>query len=307
MRLFTPLAKLILKGRPSQAALPGIKVSGLVKKKKEAREKKDGRRAIVIIFLLTVLASGIFYLKTELPKIWQKMISPAVISTLPEKNDDPSLVLENFETLTRNLRGRYGFYVYRFDSKESYGIRTGEVFTAASLIKLPVMLTVYQEAEKGTLALDKYRGEIEAMGRRSDNAAFGRVVKFLGETKIQETIDGLGMKRTSFKDNKTTPADIGLFFQKLYQGKLISDQHQDQFFDFLTKTNWEDRIPAGIPKEIKVAHKIGTETGAFSDAGIVFAQKPFVLVIMSETANEIEAKKFISQLAKLIWNFETSQ
>jgi beta-lactamase class A len=73
---------------------------------------------------------------------------------------------------------------------------------------------------------------------------------------------------------------------------------------FLTKTGFEDRIPAGIPKEVRVAHKIGTEIGVFSDAGIVFSQKPFVLVIMSREAKESEAKEVLPKIAKAVWEWE---
>lgn len=275
-------------------------------KKTQKKSLKNGRRAIVVLFFLTVLACLFFYFKTEFFFIWEKITGPVVVSTLPSKNTfNPSPVLGKIENLTQNLRGTYGVWVYRLESGESYGFNENQVFTAASLIKLPVMLTVYLETEENSLNLEEYRDRLEAMGQRSDNAAFNRTVKFLGETKIQETIDYLEMGKTSFAQNKTTPRDIGLFFQKLYQGNLISNQHQEEFFLFLTNSIYEDRIPAGVPAGTRVVHKIGTEIGAFADAGIIFAQKPFVLVIMSDGAREAEANEVLPQIAKTIWEFET--
>jgi len=282
-----------------------MELSKQIEKRKERESKKNGRWAIVVIFLLTVISSLFFYLKTELPIIWKKLTSPAVISTLPEGTVfDPGLVLAQIEGLTENFRGEYGVYVYRLDSKESYGVKEEEIFTAASLIKLPVMLTAYQESEKGSLKLDDYRGKLEAMGKRSDNNAFNQVVKVLGAEKIQKTINDLGMNKTSFAKNETSPADIGLFFWELYGGRLISDEHKNEFLSFLTDTIYEDRIPAGIPDDIRVAHKIGTETGAFSDAGIIFAEKPFILVIMSDGALESEAEEVLPKITQAVWKFE---
>jgi beta-lactamase class A len=229
-----------------------------------------------------------------------------VISTLPPKPEfDPKPVLNEIEGLTSGMRGDYGVYVYRLESGDSHGIKETKVFTAASLIKLPVMLTVYQEAEKGNLNLADYQDKLAAMGKRSDNAAFSQVVGDLGGARIQTTIDELGMEATSFQENETTPRDIGLFFRKLYRGNLISKEHQEEFLNLLTETIYEDRIPVGIPGEIRVAHKIGTEIGSFSDAGIVFAEAPFVLVIMSDRARESEADEVLHQITKAIWDFET--
>ena len=88
------------------------------------------------------------------------------------------------------------------------------------------------------------------------------------------------MTKTSLVKNETTPADVGLFFRKLYAGSIVSREHRDEILGYLTETFDESRIPAGVPEGTRVAHKIGIEIGIISDAGIVFSQKPFILVIM---------------------------
>lgn len=289
--------------KAEQQPLPEVKK--IIKKRTKSRFV-DGRWAIVGLFGLTVLASLFFYLQTEAPRLWQKITSPAVISTLPGRFN-PTPVLNEIESLTKNLRGTYGVYVYRLGEAVEYGIHQDEVFPAASLIKLPVMLTLYQEAEKGNLDLADYRKMAEAMGKRSDNTAFNQLVKILGEEKIQKTIDNLGMKKTSLAKNETTPSDIGLFFQKLYEGEIVTNGHREEILDFLTDTEFEDRIPAGIPEGVRVAHKIGTELGSFSDAGIIFSQKPFILVIISKNARESEANQVLPKITEAIWKFENEE
>lgn len=284
-----------------QQILPHLK--GLKKGRKLSPRWSNGRWTIPALFLLTVAASLFFYLKTEVPFLWQEATSPAVLSTLPGKlNVEP--VINNFKFLTQDLRGTYGFYVYRLTDQVEYGLYQNLVFPAASLIKLPVMLTAYQEAEKGAFDLDQYRSLIEAMGQRSDNAAFNQLIRILSEEKIQATIDALGMKDTSLARNDTTSADIGLFFEELWEGGVVSEAYRDEMLGFLTQTEHEERIPAGIPADVRVAHKIGTEIGSFSDAGIVFGPKPFILVLISKNARESEANQVLSQLAKIVWEFE---
>lgn len=285
--------------RPKQKELPEVK-----KVKREPKSKFDERWAITGLLVLTVLASISFYLKTEIAKIWQEWTKPRVISSLPVEID-PSPVINKVEDETANLRGTYGFYVYQFENGVSFGLHEKEIFPAASLIKLPVMLTLFQEAEEGKIDLSDYQEMAEAMGKRSDNTAFNSLVEVLGEEKIQETIDGLGMRKTSFAKNETTPTDIGLFFEKLYQGRIITEAHRDEILDYLTDTAFEERIPAGVPEEIQVAHKIGTDVGTYSDAGIVFAEKPFILVIISKSARESEAEKVLPKITEAVWEFET--
>ena len=257
---------------------------------------------VVGIFLLTVILGLFSYLVAELPLWWQKLSSPAVISRFPEESFGS--VVSQVEELVENLQGSYGFYVYQLETGEAYGFNQDRIFTAASLIKLPVMLAIFQEAEAGRLDLADYIADLEAMGRRSDNQTFSRTVNLLGRERIQVIIDELGMSQTSFENNDTTPQDIGLFFRQLYRGDLISDKNRDEFFKLLTDTIYEDRIPAGVPEGIRVAHMIATEINSFSDAGIVFADKPFVLVIMSDGARESEAGQVLPEITRVIWEHE---
>ena len=50
-----------------------------------------------------------------------------------------------------------------------------------------------------------------------------------------------------------------------------------------------------------MVHKVGTEIGVVADAWVVFAQKPFVLVILSEKILESEAKEILPKIAELVY------
>jgi beta-lactamase class A len=150
-----------------------------------------------------------------------------------------------------------------------------------------------------------YRQLVQFMGQYSDNTAFKVIRRVLGDDKIKSTIDGLKMSETSLKDFTTTPKEIGQLFRQLYQGKIIKDESREEMLGFLTKTAFEDWLPKGIPGNIRVVHKIGKDLGTFSDGGIVFTDKPFVMVMMSRNASEIEANEVLPKISKTIWDFET--
>lgn len=306
-----------------------------LKKNKKPRLTKTDRWLIVGILLFTTATSLFFYFKERILSFPSKITAPLVITGGPTpKGFDPSPILKKIKETLVDAQGTYGVYVYRFGDNQEYGINYQEVFPAASLMKLPVILTLYREAEAGRIDLETkyllknedkrlgagilqgkpagsvytYRQLAEFMGQYSDNTANNVLVKILGVKKIQETIGDLGLKKTDFSKYETTPEDMGIFFKKLYKGSFINQTHREEILRFLTQTAFEDRIPAGLPSGVRVAHKVGTEIGVFADAGIVFPSvsggepsEPFILVIMSKEAKEKEAKEIIPKITKIIW------
>lgn len=312
--------------------------SGLVKKTPkniDPKERKQIRVVLGVIFVTTLvlIAGAIGY--REIPKLWQKLnqssvaVSEKLTPVLPTATPTPKLENEKkaIEEILTPLRGKYGIFFEEIETKASFEINAREKMIAASLIKMPVILTLFREAEAGRINLDdiyklqaadkregagalqykpvgyeiSFRKMVELMGNQSDNTAFNIVSQKLGGEKIQATINALGMKNSSYNENLTSAEDMGIFFRKLYSERVVSDKSRDEILSYITRTIWEDRIPVGVPEGIVVAHKIGTEIGVISDAGIVFAPKPFILVIMTEGANEIEAKKALPEITRKIY------
>ena len=247
-----------------------------------------------------------------------------------EKSEE---VVAAFKEKTKNLSGVYGLYVSDLESGFSYGVNELETYEPASLNKLPVMAAMYMEAEEGNLDLktkhtlkasDKvggagslygkpagyeitYRNLIRLMGKQSDNTAFNIAKNLLGDEKINEAMLKIGMKNTSLANNKTTPEDIGVFFEELWNGNVVDDRHRDELLEFLTDTVYEVWISEGIPDNVRVAHKFGRELHVVNDAGIVFAEEPFVLVIMSKGVVEREADAILPDLARIVYEVEVSE
>ena len=186
---------------------------------------------------------------------------------------------------------------------------------------------MYMESEKGNLDLDSkytlkeddklggagslktrpegyeitYRNLIRLMGKQSDNTAFKIARNLLGSEKIDQALLRIGMDNTSLADNETTPEDIGIFFDELWHGNILSEEHRDELLDYLTDTLYEEWITKGVPENVRVAHKYGVETHVVNDAGIVYADSPFVLVILSKGAIEKEADGAIPKLTQIVY------
>jgi len=293
------------------------------RKKRKELPKPWGRKERYLVLgtvLGSVVISALLFVSA---RNWKLPGLPRI--TLPSFNQDAIVITANkeqelsarqtaslFREKTDPFGGIYALYVIRLADGYSYGVSESSRMQAASLIKLPIMSYVYKKSEEGALGLDDkvpgsrltYKQLVEAMGQRSDNSAQITLVKQFGSVEIQSYIDSIGMNRTSLEKNQTTPSDIGLYFKKLYEGGLVSEASKNEILNFLTKTIFEDWLVKGIP-EVRVAHKYGREQGVVNDAGIVFAERPFVLVIMTDGVKLSEADAVFPGLAHLVYEAES--
>ncbi len=276
---------------------------------------KMERLVVLFVLLATVLTSGILALTArnfKLPKLPAfKLPSLSEINPFKEQvivvgNKGSKISQEKientkklFKEATNGYSGIYAFYVYDLKGDYYYGVGHREVMQAASLIKLPVMYLAMKNGED--------KAPIEAMGKRSDNGAFTKMVGILGKENVNKTISDLGMSNTSLSKNLTTPEEIGLFFKKLYKKELLNEEKTEELESFMIDTNFENWLRLGIPEDIKLIHKYGREARVVNDAGIVMSDRPFVMVVMADGVIEKEADELIPKLAKLLYDNHTRE
>ena len=208
------------------------------------------------------------------------------------KVKDPNIeksekIINGFKVKTNNLSGVYSLYVTDLSTNYSFGVNENKVMQAASLIKLPLMLYSLGKVDDS---------KIEAMGKRSDNTVFNELVKKFGKDNIQEYIDTLGMVDTSLEENETTPKEMGELFKKIYNEK------NEKLLGYMTDTIFEKWLKEGVPSVVRVAHKYGRELHVVNDAGVVYASKPYVVVIMTQGAVETEADSIFPELSRLVYD-----
>ncbi|MFH0943273.1 MAG: serine hydrolase [Candidatus Beckwithbacteria bacterium] len=325
-------------------------------KKKRIRKTigEEGNRKQTLIGLLVTVGLGLaFYLPPQIKQWWQGMDlninlgkeSEVIRIEKPvgDKKNVSEVVgfkveikqKEDAETVVKqmlgDLAGSYGLYVEKLAGGEKFGINEGEVFTAASVIKLPILVVYYQAVDKnqldpktkyvlaeedrlvyGTGSMQNqpngtkfsYQRIALLAANESDNMAAELLIKFLGgETKVQAKLTALGLKDTKIKENKTTPKEIADLLKRIYQGGLLSQNSREELMDNLTKTILEDRITAGVPSNIKVIHKFGSEGGVVNDCGIVEAKNPYTICVLSTGVNDGEAMELLPKISRVIWEW----
>ena len=138
-----------------------------------------------------------------------------------------------------------------------------------------------------------YRDLAEAMITVSSNFATNLIIEKLGAANIQRTIDALGASGVhvlrgveddkAFQkglNNTTTARGLLTLMEKIAGGEAVDKASSEEMLAILKRQKFNDRIPAGLPPGVAVAHKTGEITRIQHDAAIVFADRPFGLVIL---------------------------
>lgn len=217
------------------------------------------------------------------------------------------------------------------DGQTTYSFRPDVRFHAASTMKIPVMIELFQQAKDGKLRLEDplvirnefhsivdgspyeldpaddsetelYKAEgqtrtlsqlCELMITTSSNLAANLLIEKLGVKNIQATVHSLGAEGMkvlrgvedgkAFQkglNNTTTAQALASLLTDMVTGRAVDPVAGKQMTEILERQHIQGGIPAGLPPGTRVAHKTGDITKIHHDAAIVYAPKPFVLVIL---------------------------
>ena len=138
-----------------------------------------------------------------------------------------------------------------------------------------------------------YRELAEAMITVSSNFATNLIIERLGAKSIQKTTDALGASgmhvlrgvedQKAFDkglNNSTTARALLTLMEAIAHGRAVDSAASEEMVAILKRQQFRDRIPAGLPAGIAVAHKTGEITRIQHDAAIVYAERPFALVVL---------------------------
>jgi len=81
-------------------------------------------------------------------------------------------------------------------------------------------------------------------------------------------------------NNTTTARALLTLLEAIAKGRAVDADSSRQMVEILARQKFNEGIPAGLPPGTRVAHKTGELVKVHHDAAIVFAPRPFVLVIL---------------------------
>jgi beta-lactamase class A len=166
---------------------------------------------------------------------------------------------------------------------------------------------------------ESIRSLVNEMITYSGNLATNLLVEMVNAKNVQKFMESLGAHDIlvlrgvedikayrAGKNNTTTAQDLAKIFQAIYDGQNWTEKSRNEMIDILLAQQYNNKIPAKLPSNVKIAHKTGSITKIDHDCGIVYPKNsvPYVLVVLTRGfENHTEAQECIADISKMIYNW----
>lgn len=173
-----------------------------------------------------------------------------------------------------------------------FGINEKEYFTPGSLLKLPLMISIFKKAESDKDFLKKgilYEGGksnfpqyfkaerelmpgktytieelVELMIEDSNNDAALLLTQIISKEELEESYKDLGIDIPEYrKDYSIQVRSYASFLRILYNATYLNKELSEKALDILSRTAFKDGLARGVPPEIPVSHKFGERGGGY--------------------------------------------
>ena len=278
--------------------------------------------SLVKIFSFFLIVAGLFMtsifliksLKAQTPtKIQGKVVSPIGAEKPKEKIGSEALgavVQQSLEGTT----GKYAVAIKNLRTGEEYYQNEHLVYEAASLYKLWIMLTTFDQIKAGKFDENtNLKSDVVELNKKFDIASEaaelkdGEVEMTVGDalekmitishnyaalllsakvklSAVNSELVRHNLSESTLNPPKTTAYDILKYYELLYNNELIDKAYSERMVNLLANQQLNDRIPKYLPESITTAHKTGELDDFKHDAGIVYTDKgDYIIVVLSRS------------------------
>ncbi len=232
-------------------------------------------------------------------------------------------------------------YVWDYDTGNYVDINGSKIYSAASIIKIPVLIQLFKKIEAGQTDLfekmeltDYYKASgsgymqyyqtgskytldalAKVMIQTSDNSATNMLIAKVGSmVGVNRAIRDWGLQDTHVENwlpdlegtNYTTAKDLTTMLYNIDNPSFLSISSREYIIDYMSKVKNNRLIHAGLGKDALFVHKTGDIGKMLGDAGIVYMpnNKKYAVVILAERPyNSPQGVQFIQKASKLIYDY----
>ena len=230
-------------------------------------------------------------------------------------------------------------YVWEYENGKYVDINADSLYSAASIIKLPVLVRMFKSIEAGQMTIydemtltEYYRSSgsgnlqytqggrkltldqlAKTMIQDSDNTSTNMIMsKMGGMDDVNIGLRDWGISKTYVRTwlpdlkgtNKTTAKDMAKILYNLDNPGFLNINSREYIIDYLSHVKNNRLIAAGLGDGALFIHKTGDIGTMLGDAGIVYAQngKKYIVVILANRPhNSPLGKDFIVKASSLIY------
>ena len=230
-------------------------------------------------------------------------------------------------------------YAWEYDQGKYVDINSKELYPAASIIKIPVLVRMFKSIEANQFTIfdemqmkEEYRSSgsgnlqysqanrsysmdylAKIMIQDSDNTSTNMIMaKLGGMDDVNIGLRDWGLSKTYVKTwlpdlegtNKTTALDMAKLLYNLDNPGFLNINSREYIIDYMSHVKNNRLIQAGLGDGALFIHKTGDIGTMLGDAGIVFAPngKKYIVVILAKRPhNSPQGKEFIVKASELIY------
>lgn len=230
-------------------------------------------------------------------------------------------------------------YVWEYKGKSYVDINADEIFPAASIIKVPILIEMFRNIEQNkyslydTMVLEDYfradgSGKLKnsqsgishtldhlarIMIENSDNSSTNMILsKIGGMPEVNLAIKKWGLKTTSINNwlpdlegtNITTARELAKMFYNIDLTGILSNKSKQHIASYMSNVKNTRLLKSGLPDDAVILHKTGDIGFMLGDAGIVRAsngKKYIVVILVKRPYNNFQGKDFIVKASNLIY------
>jgi beta-lactamase class A len=249
---------------------------------------------------------------------------------------------QRIEEIARRLDGRLAVVIQHVeDLTPTVDLRSDAIYSSASIIKLPILWTFFEQVDRGTLnPAERWRlaesDRVDGSGVLkllqagadltlldlatlmivvSDNSATNVLIDRLGLATVQEATDRLGLAGTRLGrkmydfearerglDNVATPSDIARLLYRFYRADGLSVASADCARRILGGQQLNAGLPARLPYD-SVWHKTGNLPGLLHDAGWIDHERGAAIVVAfsDQLANDGDGAAALAAVGEEVW------
>jgi beta-lactamase class A len=234
-----------------------------------------------------------------------------------------------------------GMFFLDMETGNFLDINGDKVYPTASIIKLPILIALFQDVDAGKIDLNETltmtsdvivggSGDMQTMrsGSKfslletatkmiviSDNTATNMIIKRMGGIQyLNERFRRWGLQKTVIRNylpdlkgtNTTTPRELTQLLAMLDQQRLLSPRSQAQALDILRRVRNRTLLPVGLGRGATIAHKTGDIGFILGDAGIIQMPtgKRYLASILVESAyDDPSARDFIQDVSRIVYTY----
>lgn len=232
-----------------------------------------------------------------------------------------------------------GAFFVDLDNGAYVSVQGETVFSAASTIKIPVLIAFFQDVDAGKIRLDEMlamKKELIASGSGdmqyqkpdtqftalqtatkmsviSDNTATNMIIERLGgKEALNQRFREWGLTSTVINNslpdlegkNTSSPKDLAHLLAKVNQGELVSLVSRDRILRIMQDTRTQTLLPQGLEKDAIIAHKTGDIGSVLGDAGIIdmpSGKRYIGSVFVKRPHNDYSARTLIQEISRTVY------